>query len=281
LISAIEQYDVALDRFKILLGMSVEDPIDVSPEYLTIAPPALTEAQAVDIALQLRLDLQTVRDRVEDARRGVKNADNALLPDLNVNANIGTDSTKSFVPRYEGVNYGASMTLDLPLDRTNERVAVRTAQVSLDRAKRSVETTQSQVEADVRSSLRGVRQQQVVLAIQKSNIDLAQKRKAFSDIQFRDGKIDNRDYLDAETALLDAQNSFARALSDLEISVLQYLRDTDQLRVDFTGHLVLPAAAAGSVPATAPSRLPAAVPGTVPAVESNLTPEKDASLKKE
>ena len=53
--------------------------------------------------------------------------------------------------------------------------------------------------------------------------------------------IDNRDYLDAETALLDAQNRFAQAISALEIATLQYLRDTDQLRVDEHGRLLMPA----------------------------------------
>jgi outer membrane protein TolC len=261
LISAIEQYEVALDRFKIVLGMSVEEPIDVTPQYLTIAPPTLSEEAAVDIAIRLRLDLQSVRDQVDDARRAVKNANNNMLPQLDLEASVGTKSNpKSFAPRYENLSYGTSLSFDWPLDRVAEQNALRSAQVSLERAKRSVDTAESQAVADVRSSLRAVRQQQVVLAIQKSNIDLAQKRKAFSDIQFRDGKIDNRDYLDAETALLDAQNSFARALSDLEVAVLQYLRDTDQLRVDFTGHLTLPgddkastASATTTVPATGPT----------------------------
>jgi outer membrane protein TolC len=259
LISAIEQYEIALDRFKILLGIDVEDPIDVTPQYLTIAPPALSESAAVDIALQLRLDLQTTRDQVDDARRGVKNANNNMLPDLNLNANVGAGSNpRSFEPRVDNLNYGTSLTLDWPLDRVAEKTVLRTAQVNLERAKRNVDTAESQVTSDVRSAIRAVRQQQVVLAIQKSNIDLAQKRKAFSDIQFRDGKIDNRDYLDAETALLDAQNSFARALSDLEVSVLQYLRDTDQLRVDFSGRLQLP-----SDPHVDPATTPA--PTTAPA----------------
>jgi outer membrane protein TolC len=241
LIAAIEQYEVALDRFKILLGVDVEDLIDVTPQYLTIAPPTLTEAAAVDIAMQLRLDLQTVRDQVDDAQRAVKNATNNMLPDLNLSASTGLPSNpRSFEPRYGNLDYSTSLKLDWPLDRVAEKNALRVAQVNLDRARRGVESTESQVAADVRSAIRAVRQQQVTLAIQKSNIDLAEKRKAFADIQFRDGKIDNRDYLDAETALLDAQNSFTRALADFEVAVLQYLRDTDQMRVNFTGHLQLP-----------------------------------------
>lgn len=241
LINAIEAYELALDRFKILLGMPVEEPIDVTSQYLTIAPPDISDAQAVEIARRLRLDLQTVRDQVDDAKRQVKNASNGLLPDLRLNAAVGMGSDdKSVLPEFEQLDYSTGLTFDWPLDRVAERNNYRVALINLDRARRNVESAEDQAAGDVRSSLRGVRQQQVVLAIQKSNIELAQKRKEFSDIQFRDGKIDNRDYLEAETALLDAQNSFAKALSDLEVSVLQYLRDTDQLRVDFEGRLLLP-----------------------------------------
>jgi outer membrane protein TolC len=243
LINSIESYELALDRFKILLGIPVEDPIDVTPQYLTIAPPNISEADAVAIASRLRLDLQNTRDQVDDARRVVKNAANGLLPDLSLNASVGMGSdpnAKSVLPEFEQLNYSAGLTYNWPLDRVAEGNTYRSALVSLDRAKRSVDSAQDQVSSDVRAAVRAVRQQQVVLAIQKNNIDLAQKRKEFSDIQFRDGKIDNRDYLDAETALLDAQNSFAQALSDLEVAVLNYLQNTDQLRVDFSGHLQLP-----------------------------------------
>lgn len=267
LIGAIQQYELALDQFKLLLGIPVEQPIDVAPQYLTIAPPTLSEAQAIAIALRLRLDLQSVRDRVEDSRRGVKNAGNDMLPDVNLNASVGAGSNAgSFQPRYENLNYNTNLTVNWPLDRVPQENALRAAQVGLDRAKRSVETAEQQVVTDVRSSLRAVQQQQIVLAIQKSNIELAQKRKEFSDIQFRDGKIDNRDYLDAETALLDAQNSFAKALSDLEVSVLQYLRDTDQLRVDFNGKLVLPTGVEAQPAATTASPVTTATssPATQP-----------------
>jgi outer membrane protein TolC len=241
LINAIESYELSLDQFKILLGMPVAEPIDVSAQYLTIAPPTITEAQAVAIANQLRLDLQTIRDKVDDARRQSKNASNNLLPDLNLTASAGTGSgVGSVVPRYDRLNYSTGLSFEWPLDRVAERNVFRASLINLDRAKRDVQTAEDTVARDVRASLRAVRQQQVVLAIQKSNIELATKRKEFSDIQFRDGKIDNRDYLDAETALLDAQNSFALALSNLEIAVLQYLRDTDQLRVDYEGRLLLP-----------------------------------------
>lgn len=242
LINTIESYETALDNFKLLLGMPTNEPLDVAVQYLNITPPMIPEEQALQVAYALRLDLQTDRDQVEDARRTMKHAANNLLPDLNLNASadMANGSKWNVGPDAETTNYAAGVTLDIPLDRVAERNAYRVAQINLDRVKRNVEQSQDVVSVEVRTALRQVRQQLMLLAIQKNNIDLAQKRKAFADIQFRDGKIDNRDYLDAESALLDAQNRFAQALSSLEAATLAYLKTTDQLRVDAQGRLQLP-----------------------------------------
>jgi outer membrane protein TolC len=271
LINAIQQYELAVDGFKIQLGMPAEQPLDVATQYLTITPPTITEAAAVEIAERLRLDLQTVRDQVEDMRRRNKVAANALLPDLNVNAAVGTVSpslvsgsnrASSFNPNT--LDYSAGVTLDWPLDRVAERNAYRVSLINIQRAMRAVEEQEDQVAIDVRDSLRRVKQQEYLVSLQRSNIDLAVRRKEFADIQFKNGEIDNRDYLDAETALLDAQNRFAQSISQLQVSTLQYLRDTDQMRVDARGKLLVPGQAVTGVHEAAQTK---PVQGTtVPAV---------------
>jgi len=264
LINSLESYESSLDNFKLLMGMPTDQTLDVAPQYLNIAPPDVQEKVAIGVADQLRLDLQTMRDRVADARRQVAVATNNLLPDLEFSAQStnASDGQRSLTPRFDNLNYSAGVTLDWPLDRVSERNSYRVSLINLDRAKRNVDTAADQVAVDVRSALRRVTQQKYLLAIQNNNIELAQKRKEFSDIQFRNGKIDNRDYLDAESALLDAQNRFAQAVSDLQVVTLQYLRDTDQLRVDNAGHLLMPAIAAE--PATQPATQPTPPPATQP-----------------
>lgn len=257
LVAVIDQYELSVDNFKLLLGMSTSEPLDIRPQYLSVSPPETDETAAMRVAEVLRLDLQTVRDRVEDARRKVKLAGNNLLPDLNLSgkASLGTDPTrKTFAVQGERLDYSAGLTLDWPLDRVAERNAYRISQINLQRAQRSVEQAQDQVTIDVRAAVRLVRQQNYQVLLQRNNIALATRRKAFADIQFRDGKIDNRDYLDAETALLDAQNRLAQAISSQQIATLAYLRDTDQLRVDAQGKLIAPTDALGfsKPPATRP-----------------------------
>ncbi len=270
LTNAIEQYELAVDSFKIVIGMPAEQSLDLAPQYLKIKPPQISDAAAVAIADRLRLDLQTTRDRVDDARRGIKIASNNLLPDVNLTARADLNSnpsTKSIGADARYGDYSAGVVVDWPLDRVAERNAYRVSLINLEQAKRNVEQTQDQVAVDVRAAIRQVRLQLYILALQKSNIDLAEKRREFAGIQFKNGKIDNRDYLDAENALVDAQNRFAQAISSLQIATLQYLRNTDQLRVDYKGRLIPPDAAAGmNTPAaeTQPATQPATQPTTQP-----------------
>ena len=61
-------YAAALDNFKILLGMPVEDELEVVPVQLDVNVPEL-DADAPELAMRYRLDLQTQRDRIEDAQK--------------------------------------------------------------------------------------------------------------------------------------------------------------------------------------------------------------------
>jgi outer membrane protein TolC len=243
LISEINEFELKVDTFKLLLGMPTDEKLTIEAQFLSVAPPTTDERDAIKIASRLRLDLQTSRDRVDDATRQVAVAGNALLPDLNVSArtSFGTDpDVRTFAVNPQRFDYGATAKLDWALDRTAERNAYRRSQIDLDRAKRSVDSQTDQVVIEVRNAVRGLKQQQDLVALQKNNIALAQRRKAFAEIQFRDGKIDNRDYIDAESALLDAQNGLASAISALQIATLAYLRDTDQFRVDPSGKFIPP-----------------------------------------
>ncbi|HEY7118443.1 MAG TPA: TolC family protein, partial [Tepidisphaeraceae bacterium] len=74
LISSQESYLSALDDYKILLGMPTDQNVEIVPVELNVSLPKVTEAEAVALALKYRLDLQTSRDEVDDARRHVSNA---------------------------------------------------------------------------------------------------------------------------------------------------------------------------------------------------------------
>ena len=114
-----ESFRFAADRFKLLIGMPVDEPLGIDDlesidqieqkvlsgvyPLLRMPPAASDELRSLDVAMQYRLDLLNARDRIDDAKRGVAIAANALLPELNLTSSVtfDTDPQHFRVTRFE------------------------------------------------------------------------------------------------------------------------------------------------------------------------------------
>ena len=225
-----------LDRFKVVLGMPVDQSLDVVPVEVDVFVPDINRPDILNAALKYRLDLQTARDRIDDARRGVGVARNGLLPELNLDAgtslgNRGGSPASSIDSRT--LQYNAGLTLDLPVDRLAERNVYRRTLIDLERARRDTVELEQTVIADVRSAVRGIRSAELSLEIQRQGIELAKKRLDSANEFLLTGRTTNsRDSVEAQNSLLEAQDRYEQARADLQIQILQYLRDSGTLRVD-------------------------------------------------
>jgi hypothetical protein len=235
LVTAQTQYQTGLDAFKLQLGMPIEQNLDVVAEELDVQMPDLEHEDAEALALKYRLDLKTAEDQIDDARRQSEVKRNGLLPDLNFVAG-GTIGNRAGAPAvgFDSRNggYTAGLSLDLPVDRVAERNAYRAALIALERADRNYKGLRDQVIVDVRDAIRTIYSAQTSLAIQRRNTDLAQRRLEYSYELLKLGAVDSRDVVESQQSLLSAQDSYERALSNLQVAVLRYLRSTGTLRVD-------------------------------------------------
>src|SRR5690606_15722137 len=92
LVTAQDSYRTRLDDFKLRIGMSIDQPLEIVPVALAVEAPEPDMTAAVELASRYRLDLQTARDRIEDAQRLVQVAENGLLPDLDLQGDIGVEN---------------------------------------------------------------------------------------------------------------------------------------------------------------------------------------------
>lgn len=238
---ALERYIVDLDSFKIRLGLDPTTPVALAPLRLQLNDPVATPVEAAQLALLYRLDLQTTRDRVLDARRGVANARNNILPDLDAFAEVGlptdpdeTEGGLAFDP--DSIRYLAGMRFSLPLDREIERLGLRSSQIALERSLRNFERARDQVVVDARSRLRSIEVARFQLILAERQVEINERR--LEEQEIRADEITPQEFVDTLAELLDARNARDAALTDLRVAILRYLRDTGQLRIGRDGEIL-------------------------------------------
>jgi outer membrane protein TolC len=235
-----QNYQQALDQFKISLALPVDAKVELDPNELKalydigIRQPNYTLSAAVETALLNRLDLATAFDNIDDAYRKIMVAIDNLGAGLNLTAGMSARSeppTNFDKLMFNEGNYSLGLSADLPLDRKSERNSYRAALITLQRRQRDYDDAKSKVELDVRNSYRRLLQEADSYITQKKSLDLAQKRVDISALLWQTGRANTRDILESQDALLSAQNSLTAALVDHTIAKLTFFRDIDVLQV--------------------------------------------------
>lgn len=238
LLEAEEGLELALDGFRIFLGLPADQPIDVETDAPPFAPVAYDLASALEVARANRLDLLNRREQLEDVERGLALARNALLPDLGLT--LGTTYTTGehadlFGSDLERNDTSVALTFSVPLDRVRERNSYRTAQLGLARARRDLEEFEDQLRVSIQGSFRELDRREQSLEIQRQIIVDQTKNLRIAELRFERGEIPNRDVVEANQALLEAQNALIDEQVAYEIARLQLLRDLGILFIDETG----------------------------------------------
>jgi outer membrane protein TolC len=245
LVSAKENYETALDIFKIRVGMPVDALLDVVDQFedeeseaLESLLPDVAEGEAVAVALRYRLDLLTSADQVDDARRGVVIAQNSILPYLDLSGSVALDTDPN---RKNSTSYNTERAtwrgmVELSMDdRKAERNAYRASIITVRQTERRHEQFKDVVRSDVRRAIRRLNQQADLRWIQELNVAENDHRAEVARERFNRGKTTNQDVVDAETALLAARNRLASAVAAYRNAILEFRRDTGTLRLSDDG----------------------------------------------
>lgn len=242
-------YQQALDVFKIQLAIPTDAPLELDPNALQIlstreiVEPQFNVDDAIRVALSLRLDLVTIQGQVDDARRKIKVAEDALQADLNLvaSADVGSTPTRRAGRlEFQNGSYSLGAQLDLPFDRMSERNRYRESLITLMRRTRAYEDAVDNVKLDVRNNYRALLEAAQRYHIQKISLQLAEERVNSTSLLFQAGRAQARDLLDSQDSLLSAQNSTTSTLVDYTIAKLSFYRDIELLTVKPDGLWQLP-----------------------------------------
>ena len=264
LVSTRQSLEAQHDAFKATLGIPIDAGIELeATELIQLSretmsklsdEAALSEEDAdeqaasyVQIALSNRLDLITVRYQYADAKRSLKIAEDALDPDMRLElaassretrisgGDSDSDSSDAEVSFSDTFNYSAALSLDLPWDKTAERVSFRKSLIALRSAERSIEAKEDEVKQGLRSAARRIEELKQTYQIQKTSVALAERRVESTGLFLKAGMVQVRDLLEAQEDLVEARDRLVSSVVDYHLATLQLQKDLELLEVDEKG----------------------------------------------
>ncbi len=147
-------------------------------------PYEMEERSAIVLALGNRLDLRIALAEVSDAQRGVVVTADNLRAELTLLGSAAAGEVRSLASadlpdaklRPDEGRYAALLSLDLPWERTAERIAFRQAIIDVEAAVRSLQAQEDEVKLEIRNDLRDLVEAREGIRIQAQAVTLAERR---------------------------------------------------------------------------------------------------------
>ena len=240
LVQAQKEYAQALDEFKfwqLSLPANAQFQLDVNElevfRSIDLSKPDFSEADAIETALQARLDLANRLDAVADARRKVLVAADSLRAELNLTAGASLPSRELSTSEAKALDdmFMAALELHLPLDRVAEQNVYRKALIILNQRKRDREEASDLVALQIRQAYRDLTEAAERHRIQLESLQLAKKRFDDTMLLMQYGRASSRRVLNAQNDLFDAKNAATEALIAHAVAMLNFYCDTGVLQV--------------------------------------------------
>ncbi len=240
LVSDKRNYAQVLDSFKIRLSIPTDANITLDQnelkalEQIGVGILDFSEDEAIQIALEQRLDLFNIRDELDDASRQLALAAEGLGTQLNLNAgaNAASDAPTDFTRiQFNEGNYSIGASADLPFNRKAERNAYARALIGFNQSQRSYDDAVENVKLDVRAAYRNLAETAESYRIQKLSLELALRRNDRERLMLEYGQGTVRLLMESEDAIVSAQNSVMNALIAHIISKMNFYRDIGLLQV--------------------------------------------------
>ncbi|MGD0573304.1 MAG: TolC family protein [Sedimentisphaerales bacterium] len=239
-IITLQIYEQSLDSFKIMLSLPVNTPLELDQNELKAlqnygtTKPQFSIDDAIETALRCRLDLANSADAIDDAQRTVKLAAEGLGPQLDLTGSTNVNSQgNAHIDNFQfhKGTYNGGLSADLPFDRKNQRNAYRQALITLQQQQRAYSQSVDSVVQNVRQDYRQVMATAEEFITQEKSLAIAEERVKNMPLLLKSGRAKTTDLLDAQDALLLAQNDLTSALVGHTIAKLTFYSDVGILQV--------------------------------------------------
>jgi outer membrane protein TolC len=228
LIEARHGHMAASEALAQLLGADPADPIRATSAPAAPVPLTLDDQAVVQAALEGNPELLVYRSSVDSARITLANAKHARLPELAVTGGVGVNGydpefSAAFSEMFSGDLRFWSLggELSVPLGNRADRGSVQQAEAALIQARQQLEALERVVAAQVLAQVRTVEAGLVQVELAEANVRLAQATLDAEKAKQREGRAIQKDVLEAQRALSNAQSGEAQARTDYVLALVE------------------------------------------------------------
>lgn len=226
LTSAKERLQEAEDQVRDLLALPLNEPLIVNvPLHYT--PIQVKLEEAVQLALDNRIEVEQSEDEGLEGKRASKIAKKNLTPDLNLvfeYANAGKDEifTRACT-RHRESTWGVGLTTSTEFNPVGDRIAFEQSLLEAEAALRGIDQVKAQLVLEVKKTMRQLNRAHDRIHLQEEQIKTAEGELALAKIKFDRGMADNFNVIQAEKTLRGAQQAYWTALIDHIVGEFQLL----------------------------------------------------------
>ena len=213
----------AKDQFKVLIGLPLDDDFLIMAE-IQADTVAVNQEIAIAHALDNRMELRQREIDIENAQFGLVQSRSVNEFAGSVTASLGVQSNEEFVGDLfdKPTNIpSVGLTLNIPIFDWGERKSeIRAAEASLQSAEIDYETETIDIEVNIRSVVRSLKNLENQIVIQRKTVENAQLTYDINMERYRNGDLTSLDLGIYQNQLSDRKMSLTNAIIDYKIELL-------------------------------------------------------------
>jgi outer membrane protein TolC len=217
------QHESSLDAFKILLGMELEDLIDVSADIQKKIVEVELE-KAIAHGLENRMELRQMDIEIQRAMHDliVAGAENEFMAALNLSFGLtGTDPQFASIYGSPNTDRLIALTLDIPLfDWGQKKHHLAATRAQIDTVKLSAEEEIKSIKSEIREAYRNLMNQKRQIEIAEKSIKNAELTYAINLERYRNGDLSSKDLQFYQLQLSQQRLSLVQALINNKLALL-------------------------------------------------------------
>ncbi len=229
LLNAKQQYEESSIEFKYLIGLNIEEKIDVSA-LLEFTPVELNIDEAIKTALNNRADILNAQADLELNKLSIEEIDSRKTIKAEINANYGINKNDNILENIFN-NFAdtrsVSFTLSVPIwDWGKNSLEVQSASANYKMAELSSENLKKQIIKEVQSAINRINSAKARVEILKKSVEVAEKSYAISLERFKSGNITSFNLSQMQLKLTDSKINNLNAIIDYKLAVADLERKT-------------------------------------------------------